>query len=264
MKTSKEIDLIALAFFKAQTSFKPVVCDCQHDTFRYKYASLHAILEACKGALHENKISILQTNSVVDGVNNISETVLLHDSGQWILTEVHVPTEVVISKKGEPIPLTSQSHLGAITSARRTGLTGITGLCSEEKGGNGNGGSGDDKSPMPNCPKCNLKTKVMINRQPKNGKYYCIACKNGFNDQKKKQSPQDNAPKLQPTDPTVLESMVAEAISQMLSATDLKKLKIIAETLVAKGIKTCVGHEKYSKELTVIYKEAKTKLKKKK
>lgn len=117
MITSESVKAIAPAFLKAQKAIKTATKDSKNPYFKNSYASLGAVIEACKEALNENGIFIMQPilNSGRDG---IVQTTLMHESGEYFACE----TPIVTAK-----PLDAQAFGAAITYARRYGLQSL--LC---------------------------------------------------------------------------------------------------------------------------------------
>lgn len=129
MNSSETIAKIAPALVKAQKEMEGAKKDAKNPFFKSKYADYGAVLEACKGALNNNGISILQPHKVIQSENSemsVVETILLHESGEFISSQ----TKVEIAKKGDPQALGS-----AITYARRYGLQSIVALPAEDDDG---------------------------------------------------------------------------------------------------------------------------------
>ena len=108
MKRSDSISKISAALLKAQKSMATAKKDSANPFFKSKYADLNAIREAVMPALNENGITVLQ---LING--NVVETVLLHESGEYISSE----TNIVTVKDNDP-----QAYGSAVSYARRYGL----------------------------------------------------------------------------------------------------------------------------------------------
>lgn len=80
-------------------------------------------MEACKEALNENGISVLQPV-----VNDVVETILLHESGEWISST----TKIIAKTENDP-----QAQGSAITYARRYGLQSMVFIPAEDDDGEG-------------------------------------------------------------------------------------------------------------------------------
>lgn len=125
MKTSEKIDLFAKAFVKAQKNIGKAHKDGENPYFSSNYATLTSVMDACSGALEENNLSVLQPFSV-DGDFICLETVLMHESGQWIKGTLRV----------KPVKNDPQTIGSTITYMRRYGLSAMVGVCNEDDDGN--------------------------------------------------------------------------------------------------------------------------------
>ena len=126
MITSETIDKIAPAFVKAQAACNGAKKSSNNPHFKAKYADLSAVWDACESALEVNKLSVLQgLGEVIDGKMQI-ETMLLHESGQWIKSLASIPLP-----KADP-----QGYGSASTYARRYTLAALMGIVQEDDDGN--------------------------------------------------------------------------------------------------------------------------------
>jgi hypothetical protein len=128
---SEAIDKLGAAFSKAQAALKPAVKDSTNPFFKSSYADLTSIWEACRKALTDNGLSVIQTPNVEmnpDGTKQfVLVTTLLHSSGQFISGSYPIkPT------KDDP-----QGNGSAISYARRYALASMTGVCSADDDGEG-------------------------------------------------------------------------------------------------------------------------------
>ena len=131
MKTSESIIKIAPALLKAQKEMEGAKKDSANPFFKSKYSDFNSVLEACKGPLNNNGISILQPHKMIvlpEGNFMVVETILLHESGEYISGE----TKVEVAKAHDPQALGS-----AQTYAKRYGLQSIVSLPSEDDDGEG-------------------------------------------------------------------------------------------------------------------------------
>lgn len=88
---SEKIDQLAAALHKAQAAAEGVVKDATNPHFRNRYASLEAVIETARPALQESGIAFTQApGAIVEGAIEIT-TMLLHTSGQWMRSTLHVP-----------------------------------------------------------------------------------------------------------------------------------------------------------------------------
>jgi hypothetical protein len=122
MKTSETIKIISPALLKAQKTIGAAKKGATNPFFHSTYADLGSVMEACKEHLNENGVTILQPI-----VNMVVETILLHESGEWISSE----TPIVCKEANNPQALGS-----AITYARRYGLQSMVFIPAEDDDGN--------------------------------------------------------------------------------------------------------------------------------
>lgn len=126
MKTSPTITKIASALLKAQGAMGNAVKDASNPFFKSKYADLNSIREACMPSLQQNGISLIQPTVTIDGKNYV-ETILLHESGEWMSCE----TEIVFGKKDD-----AQAQGSGITYARRYGMQSFLNVGADDDDGN--------------------------------------------------------------------------------------------------------------------------------
>ena len=118
MKTSENINELAVALNKAQSEFMVAKKDAKNPFFKSKYATLNSVYEAVAPALLSNGFTIIQP--IVD--NNV-ETTLVHTSGQFITSSC----PIVCAKQNDP-----QAMGSAITYARRYSLASLLGVMTDE------------------------------------------------------------------------------------------------------------------------------------
>lgn len=122
MKTSSEIKSIMPAFIKAQADIGHAIKDAKNPHFKNQYATLESVIDASKTHLLKNKIILCQTLST----ENVLETTLLHESGEFISSEV----KLILSKQ-------DMQQLGsAITYARRYAIASLLNMAQEDDDGN--------------------------------------------------------------------------------------------------------------------------------
>ena len=142
MKTSKAINELAAALSKAQGEMQPALKDSANPFFKSRYADLASVWNACRTALSNHGLSVIQTvetrfetdRTILDCTSR-----LLHGTGQWI--------EGTLSAESEnPNPQT----LGSLsTYLRRYSLSALVGVAPDEDD-DGNAASGrkhEDKKP---------------------------------------------------------------------------------------------------------------------
>jgi ERF superfamily len=111
MISSPTVTKIAPALLEAQKSMGEVVKGSKNPFFKSSYADLNSVREAALPALNAQNISVFQPTCVINGENYV-ETVLLHESGEWISSLTSI-----VNVKGD-----AQSEGSGISYARRYGL----------------------------------------------------------------------------------------------------------------------------------------------
>ena len=122
MKTSETIVKIATALLKAQKATGAAKKGASNPFYKSKYADLGSVMQACKEHLNENGITVLQPI-----MNNVVETILVHESGEWMSSE----TPIVCAVQNDPQKLGS-----SISYARRYGLQSMVFIPAEDDDGN--------------------------------------------------------------------------------------------------------------------------------
>jgi len=135
MQTSAEIDKLTEALAKAQKAFAPIPKDrevtvhAKSGTYKFKYATLDAILSATKPALSEN--GLVLTQGITEDGNGL-QTNLMHASGQWIMNI----TGMIISGRrgadGQTYPPSNQELGSAQSYARRYGISALLCITADE------------------------------------------------------------------------------------------------------------------------------------
>lgn len=137
MKTSESICDLAKALTAVQASLTPARRDSTNPYYNSTYADLSSVWESCREILAKNGLCVIQGNSVGAANTLIVETILIHESGQWVQSELCLPLS-----KADP-----QGVGSAMTYGRRYGLAAIVGIVADAdddgnaasaKNGNGN------------------------------------------------------------------------------------------------------------------------------
>jgi len=136
MNRSESIAKIAAALVKAQSIMGNAIKDAKNPFFKSSYANLNAVREAVLPAMNANGISVLQPTIQIDGKSFV-ETVLLHDSGEFISSL----TEVIVSKAND-----AQQQGSGISYARRYGLQSLANIGSDDDDGEAAVGRGSFKN----------------------------------------------------------------------------------------------------------------------
>jgi len=128
MEKSESITALAGALAKAQSQFPPIERTEKVDyatrsnaKIKYSYAPLSEIIKACKKALGENELSVVQAIHSEDG-RVIIETMLAHSSGEWLSSSYNI-----VGQASDP-----QTMGSLITYGRRYGLSGMLNIAADE------------------------------------------------------------------------------------------------------------------------------------
>tara|TARA_R110000868_G_scaffold62721_1_gene189411 strand:+ start:33 stop:671 length:639 start_codon:yes stop_codon:yes gene_type:complete len=126
METSPSIAALAASLSKAQASIEGAVKGKVNPAFKSKYADLSSVWEACREALTDNGLSVVQSpGPVADGRMELT-TMLLHASGEWMRGTLTIPLGKV----------DAQAYGSATTYARRYALAAFVGVAPEDDDGN--------------------------------------------------------------------------------------------------------------------------------
>jgi hypothetical protein len=158
MVKSESIANLVKSLARVQASLTPAKKDSTNPFFNSKYADLSSVWESCRELLAKNGLSVIQGNSV--GANNtvIVETILAHESGEWIQSELSMPLA-----KNDP-----QGVGSAITYGRRYGLAAMIGIVADvDDDGNAasaNNGNGNVRAMRPPNQFSRTSRPVAVNR----------------------------------------------------------------------------------------------------
>ncbi len=122
MNTSSDIQELAAAMVKVQSSMRPAVKDSNNPAFRSKYADLMSIWEACRVPLTSNGLKVWQDVGLGDGGVSVV-TRIVHVSGQGV---EFGPLRVPLSKAD------AHGVGSATTYAKRYALSAALGVVSDE------------------------------------------------------------------------------------------------------------------------------------
>lgn len=118
IKSEVIADLLS-ALSLAQKVIKGAVKDSENPFYKHNYADLASVWDACRDALSDNGLCVVQTIQQVDGDKNLHlETMLGHKTGQYIISVTPIK-----SKDESP-----QAMGSAISYARRYALAAIVGV----------------------------------------------------------------------------------------------------------------------------------------
>ncbi|NJL54144.1 ERF family protein [bacterium] len=133
---SESIAKLSMALSKAQGTMNVAKKDANNPFFKSKYADLESVWEACREALTQNELAVIQTPEIFDGQICLITT-LTHSSGEWIESKL-------------PLMLTKQDPQtmgSALTYARRYALAAMVGVVQSDDDGE-KAMDGVDRSPQ--------------------------------------------------------------------------------------------------------------------
>jgi hypothetical protein len=139
-QSSPQLDQLGTALAKAQAAIKGAVKDVANPFFKAHYADLSSVWEACRAALTENGLSVVQLPERGANGEVAVITMLLHASGQFI-------TSRIASKPSKDDP---QQVGSVVTYLRRYGLAAMVGVAPEDDDGEaamGRGAGGNQQRP---------------------------------------------------------------------------------------------------------------------
>ena len=161
MTTSQTIIKIAPALLTAQKKIGSAKKDATNPFFKSSYADLGAVMEACKEALNDNGITVLQPIGR-DEYGAYVETLLLHESGEYITDRM----PVVAKAQNDP-----QAFGSAVTYSRRYSLQSMVFIPAEDD--DGNKATGHKETPTPVAK--SYKDEDGLTHEPVNG-IVCEKC----------------------------------------------------------------------------------------
>ena len=125
---SDKLDKLAQALTKAQAEIKGARSQSTNPFFNSSYADLHTVIQSSLPALTKHGLSVVQGNRFCTSTSGFYvTTTLLHESGQWIKTEIRMP---IGGKKD------AHAIGAACTYGRRYGLSALTGVAQYDDDGN--------------------------------------------------------------------------------------------------------------------------------
>lgn len=93
IELSAEVTELFPALHKAQGQLRGVVKDSRNPHFKSSYASLESVVETVREPLQAAGLAFTQAPGViVDGAIEVT-TMLMHTSGQWLRSTLHVPLQ---------------------------------------------------------------------------------------------------------------------------------------------------------------------------
>lgn len=125
MEQSESVKALAAALSKAQATVEGAKRDSTNPHFRNRYADLTSVWEACRGALTDNGLSVIQSPGPIAEGRMEMTTQLLHASGEWVRGSLTIPLGKV----------DAQAYGSATTYARRYALAAFVGVAPDDDDG---------------------------------------------------------------------------------------------------------------------------------
>lgn len=125
MNKSESIAKLAVAMVKAQTQVGIAIKNAINPHLKNKYADLGAVWDAIAPAMKEYDLAVVQMPAPSDDGRLHLETVLLHESGEWLSNVMVMPLA-----KQDP-----QGYGAALTYARRYALAALMGVTQDDDDG---------------------------------------------------------------------------------------------------------------------------------
>jgi hypothetical protein len=126
MNKSESIGQLAAALAKAQRVMGGASKDASNPFFKSHYSTLASVIDAIREPLTSNGLSFVQLTQPSEKNEVVIETVLMHESGEWVSSITCLP----VAKAD------AQGYGSAITYAKRYGVQALTGCPSEDDDGN--------------------------------------------------------------------------------------------------------------------------------
>jgi len=134
---SNDINELITALSKAQGEMSAAAKDSNNPFFGSKYADLSSVWNACRDALSQHGLAVIQTMNKADDGEMYLATTLGHASGQWMRSylpiKIKVPENAETDKWGKPKKVNELQLLGScLTYLRRYALAAIVGVAPDE------------------------------------------------------------------------------------------------------------------------------------
>lgn len=126
IRHTESLASIAPALVQVQAAVRPALKDSNNPHLRTRYADLNSVMDACREALGEHDVFLSQ-HVLVDEPDWVAlETMLLHKSGEYLVSRARIPVSV---GKGTS---TAQAIGSAITYLRRYTLAAVLGIVADD------------------------------------------------------------------------------------------------------------------------------------
>jgi hypothetical protein len=158
MNKSETIGNLATALSLLQGEIQDVYKDKKG--YGYMYADLSSVLDVSRPLCLKHGLAVSQVcwnppSAIGVDVESIGvETILMHNSGEWISSTMYMKIEIPIGKSGKPSMSAAQAAGSVITYARRYALAAILGIAQTDD-------DASNKTP-PTPPVDNSKERLLL------------------------------------------------------------------------------------------------------
>ena len=133
MNKSESTNELATALCKAQAVIEDATKDKSGDRGKYKYADLGQLLNLIRPVITKYGLSVSQFPCEAADSDSVAvETILMHESGQWISNKFSMKLHKIITKDGRDVTNAPQAAGSVITYARRYALASVVGITQED------------------------------------------------------------------------------------------------------------------------------------
>ena len=133
MNKSESITKLASALCKVQSEIVDATKDKSGDRGKYKYADLGQLLNLIRPVITKYGLSVSQFPcEAVDNESVAVETILMHESGEWISNKFSMKLHRIVTKDGRDVTNAPQAAGSVITYARRYALAAVIGITQED------------------------------------------------------------------------------------------------------------------------------------
>jgi hypothetical protein len=130
MNKSETIKELATALSKAQSQVQDARKD--RNGQGYKYADLSQMLQIVRPVLADNGLAIVQFPAECEKDRLAIETVITHESGEFMSNSYSMEIEQIFSKAGKAVTSKAQASGSVITYMRRYALAAVMGITQED------------------------------------------------------------------------------------------------------------------------------------
>ena len=133
MDKSDSIENLAKALCKVQMEITDATKDKAGDRGKYKYADLGQLLNLVRPAITLYGLSVSQFPCEAADPESVAvETILMHESGEWISNKFSMKLHRIVTKDGRDVTNAPQAAGSVITYARRYALAAVIGITQED------------------------------------------------------------------------------------------------------------------------------------